>query len=155
MTSRASTEGVSAPQARDRELLGPSVHTLTTTFQELCARLDCHVYEERQYGTGEFAGMRRPPCHDIKQPVLLEQQTFLTNLLVSNPTPQQFEHMIVSCDAYGAKKTQRFVVQLHINRNTPLTHIYMYVKWAIGTLGGALQCGQGPRGEAVRQVTGA
>jgi hypothetical protein len=91
----------------------------------------------------------------LKQPLLQEQQTFLVNLLVSNPTPQQFEHMIVSCDAYGAKKTQRFVVQLHINRNTPLTHIYMYVKWAMGTLGGALQCGQGPRGEAVRQVTGA
>lgn len=68
----SSPEGVSAPHARNRELLGPSVHTLTTTFQELCARLDCHVYEECQYGTGEFAGIRRPTCHDIKQPVLLD-----------------------------------------------------------------------------------
>ncbi len=72
MTSRASTVGVSAPQRRVRELLGLSVHTLSTTFPELCARLDCHVYEERQYGTGEFAGTRRPTCHDIKQPVLLD-----------------------------------------------------------------------------------
>ena len=68
---------------------------------------------------------------------------------------QQFEHMIVSCDAYGAKESQRHVVQLHINRNTPLMHIYIYVKWAMGTLNGALQTGPGPRGEAVRQVTGA
>ena len=66
------SQSISALQGRARELLGLSVHTLSTTFQELCARLDCHVYEERQYGTGEFAGMRRPTCHDIKQPVLLD-----------------------------------------------------------------------------------
>lgn len=63
-------QAISTPE--EREMLGLSMRTVTHALVELCAECGCPVHEERQYGTGAHAGVRRPTAHDIKRPVLLE-----------------------------------------------------------------------------------
>ena len=64
--------GWSVPADRDvREHLGISVFTLKNEFVGLCEELGFPVGEERMYGSGAFAGIRRPTVYDIKEDVLL------------------------------------------------------------------------------------
>ena len=61
-----------ASVAEAREMLGLSVRALRGALVQLCAETGYPVFEERMYGEGEYAGMRRPTVYDIKQAVLLD-----------------------------------------------------------------------------------
>ena len=88
----------------------------------------------------------------FKRPTISDQQKFLVKFLETYHTPAQFENFIVHAEAFKAKKGNRMVIQLTFNRSTPLAFIYEYVLWAMASLGGEIQHGPPPRGEAVRQI---
>jgi len=88
----------------------------------------------------------------VKQPTLQEQQAFLNKFLATYVTAASFEPFIVSCEAFKAKKNPRYVVQLLVNRHTPLAHVSEFVEFAMRALGAEPQHGPPPRGELFRHL---
>ena len=54
-------------------MMGINVWTITHTFTALCAELGFPLYEERLYGVGEYASVRRPLVYDINDAILFRR----------------------------------------------------------------------------------
>ena len=87
----------------------------------------------------------------MKLPTLQEQQVFLGEFLKQYTTAQSFEPFILQCEAFKAKKSEKYVVQLLLNPSTPLARLTPLIDWAMASMGGEAQQGPPPRGELVRQ----
>jgi hypothetical protein len=90
----------------------------------------------------------------VKQPSIQDQQTFLTKFLETYTTPIQFAPHVLICDCFKAKKNPKFIIQLKLNPETPISHVTEYVHWAMESLGGNLLTDIPPRGTLARAALG-
>ena len=58
----------------------------------------------------------------------------------------------MSCEAFKAKKSPKYVIQLLVNRHAALAEVMDFVEFAMRTLGATPQHGPPPRGELIRSL---